>query len=768
MKTIYRIAKTELFTLFYSPVAWLVLVIFAFQANLAFSDFFCSQLKSKSLGYPLWDITNGIFTGGLGLGLFTKMQSVLFLYMPLLTMGLVSRELKSGSIKLLFSSPISNVKIILGKYTAMLIYCLLLILVLAVTVFFSATTINNFDLPLVLSGLLGLYLLICSYAAIGLFMSCLTSYQVVSAMGTLAVLAVLNFIGGVGQDIAFVRDITYWLSISGRAYEFIKGLICSEDVLYFLIVISLFVIFSIIKLDSKVKCRSKISNTLRYCGVLFIAILLGYFSIRPSFMLYHDASYTQANTLTPNSQDVIGKLDGDLTIVTYVNVLDNNCFYGLPAAIKGDQGRFKQYLRFKPDIKMKYVYYYDKVHNPYLYNKYPNLSEEDMAKKVAEIYDLDFDTFLSSEEIREIIDLKPEGNKFVRQLVRENGQTSWLRIYSDNWKHPRESEITAAFKRFIVESPKIGFLTGHGERTINRNRSRDYSSFVNNRSYRNSMINQGFDGVNVSVSGNNDIPEDISVLVLADLREPLNSSEIEKLNNYISKGGNMIIAGEPERRSLLNPFIEQFGVKLMKGNLVQKIEDVTPNILAGNFTDEATKFSYRIEQTAARGYKIALPGTAGLSYKDNGDFKIMPLLVSNDSLSWNELETEDFLEEPTLLNPNIGEVEKSYVAALALSRKKANKEQRIMIFGDSDFISNGELARARNKIGAKNMEIIPGIFEWMSYGAYPIDTRRPRTIDDDISLGYEYSIFVKILFIWIIPLLLIFSGCYIWFKRKTN
>ena len=50
----------------------------------------------------------------------------------------------------------------------------------------------------------------------------------VAAMGTLAVLSVLNFIGSVGQDMAFVRDVTYWLSISGRAEEFINGLICSE------------------------------------------------------------------------------------------------------------------------------------------------------------------------------------------------------------------------------------------------------------------------------------------------------------------------------------------------------------------------------------------------------------------------------------------------------------------------------------------------------------------------------------------------------------
>ena len=128
------------------------------------------------------------------------------------------------------------------------------LLVMAV---FTGLTVKDADLPLVFSGILGIYLLICAYGAIGLFMSSITSYQVVAAMGTLAVLAALNYVGEVGQDYAFVRDITYWLSISGRAYQFIDGLICTEDVLYFLIVIVLFISLSILKLRAG---RSKVSR----------------------------------------------------------------------------------------------------------------------------------------------------------------------------------------------------------------------------------------------------------------------------------------------------------------------------------------------------------------------------------------------------------------------------------------------------------------------------------------------------------------------------
>ena len=93
-------------------------------------------------------------------GLFTQMLSSLYLYIPLLTMGLMSREYSSGSIKLLYNSPITNVQIILGKYLSTMVYAFVLVIILAVFVVFSGIHIAHLDWGLCLSGLLGIYLLI--------------------------------------------------------------------------------------------------------------------------------------------------------------------------------------------------------------------------------------------------------------------------------------------------------------------------------------------------------------------------------------------------------------------------------------------------------------------------------------------------------------------------------------------------------------------------------------------------------------------------------
>src|SRR5690606_22730763 len=237
MKKVFKIARLELNILFYSPIAWLLLIIFGIQAGLTFTDILYTQETNQQLERPLRVLSKILFAGDIGL--FKAGQDTLYLYIPLLTMGLLSRETSSGSIKLLLSSPVNISEIVLGKFLSIVIYSFLLVLVLSMYVAAAAFSIETLDLQFVLGGLLGLFLLACAYAAIGLFMSSLTSYQVVAAISTLAVLAALNFMGQVGQDYDLIRDITYWMSISGRTDKMVNGLITSRDLIYFILVICL-------------------------------------------------------------------------------------------------------------------------------------------------------------------------------------------------------------------------------------------------------------------------------------------------------------------------------------------------------------------------------------------------------------------------------------------------------------------------------------------------------------------------------------------------
>lgn len=762
MKMIYKIARTELQTLFYSPVAWLILVIFTFQASLAFTDVFGGMVRSQAEGYRLWNVTMGTFAGWRGL--FTNMQQYLYFYIPLITMGLMSREISNGSIKLLYSSPVTNTQIILGKYLSMMIYGATMIGVLCIFVIYGACTIHSFDFVAVLSGLLGLYLLICAYAAIGLFMSSLTSYQVVAAVGTLAVLAVLNFIGNMWQEYDFVRDITFWLSINGRSDEFINGLICSEDVLYFLIVTALFLSLSILRLKAIRQKTPWNVSVGKYLGVVLLAVFLGYFSSRPKLMFFYDATRTKARTLTPNSQEIVSQMEGGLTITTYVNILDRFFWYGLPVSRNYDLERMKNYTRFKPEIKMKYVYYYDKADNPDLDKRYPNLNDRERMIETCRIYNLDTAMFKSPEEMKKTIDLSSEGNRFVKLLERENGQKTFLRVYDDMQIFPFETETSAAFKRLVMELPMVGFLKGHGERDCIKEGDRDYNRFAQDKPFRYSLINQGFDFSEVTLD--NDIPDEVDILVIADMRRPMSPGEQERLDKYIARGGNLLIAGEPRRQEIMNPLVEQFGVQFMPGRLVRPTANFQPDFIIATPTKEAGELSYIFNDMIRREYVATMPSVAGLEYSTDKGYTTTPLFISDTLGCWNELETTDFIDDTVRLNPTIGEVEKIYTTALALSRNVGDKQQKIIILGDADCISNGEISIGRKNVPAANFSLIMGAFFWMSDDEVPIDVRRPNPPDDKVRIGQTGMTISKISLMGILPAILAFFSIFIWIRRR--
>ena len=759
--------KSELKMLFCSPISWLILVIFSFQVNMAFCNKLAKFLRDNVVGYSFYDMTSRTFVGYQAV--FTEIQQYLYLYIPLLTMGIMSREYNSGSIKLLFSSPINNRQIILGKYFSLMVYMLLLMSTLVFVLITVGIFYKDPDWGQLGSAILGLYLLGCAYAAIGLFMSTQTSYQVVAAMGTLAVLAILNFIGGMGQDIALVREITYWLSISGRANEMVDGLICSEDVIYFLVVIILFLWISMLKLHFERNRSTQIQKNCHYSFVILLAVSIGYISSRPSMMSYYDATATKYRTLTPSSQDVMEKLDGEMTITTYVNILDRYWNEVTPNSELYDQRRFEQYIRFKPEIKMRYVYYWDEVENQDLKNRFPNMSNEERAREMATSYGYKFEDFLTPEQIREKVDLSAEGNHFVRYIERENGQKTFLRIFNDNARHPGEPEITAALKRMIAPHIKYAFVTGNGERDIFNTSDKDYQFLAKELSFRYSLINQGFDTDTLSLASSDEDANGADILVFADPQEAYTPEELGIIEHYIATGKNMIIAGKPESREYLNPILKHIGVELMPGTLVQPNEEFASNLLFGKFSQQGRNFSGTFAYLDNRGYKVTAPESAGIRIIEDKGFHTATIVVTDSTTCWNELQVEDFENEIIEFNPEKGEIDCQGVPiVMVLLRKVGDKEQKIVVMGNADCISNGEFSKARNGVQAANYNLVLETGRWFSNGEYPVNTYRPDNPDTDVYLKYKQVRYLRRVLIGIVPTLLGIIGLVVWLKRRKE
>jgi len=148
--------------------------------------------------------------------------------------------------------------------------------------------------------------------------------------------------------------------MNGRVSTFIDGMLCSEDLIYFPTVIGLFLMLTIIRLHA-IRQKQKFTITLyKNCAVIAMVCLIAFrfFAFR-HFLAYADTTSTKQNTLTPVSQEIVDKLEGGLTITSYVNILDQRYGnYAYPHFIMHNRVASKQFTRFKPETKLKVVYYY--------------------------------------------------------------------------------------------------------------------------------------------------------------------------------------------------------------------------------------------------------------------------------------------------------------------------------------------------------------------------------------------------------------------------
>lgn len=746
--------KTELRVLFYSPIAWLVLILFAVQSGFTFTDKLREYYVSQVTGVSNSNLTLLVFKT-----VFETLLDTLYLYIPLLTMGLMSREFGSGSIKLLYSSPVSNWQIIAGKYSSMLVFGLGFIGILLLEMVAGFYTIENFDIGMTWVALLGFYLTFCTYAAIGLFMSTITNYQVVAALGTLAVLAALSFADRVGQGIDFVREITGWLAVTGRTRDVLGGIIGSADVLYFLLVIGLFLTLAVLKLRGERIRLSRGKLAMQYGLIICVVLVCGYLTSRPGLKKYYDGTQTQQHTLSVESRELMKELKEKLTLVTYVNYLDRRNFLGMPEARTADLKRFEKYRRFKPDMEMKYVYYYHKSERPYMLGVDQTLDDRTRMEKIAEIDDLDPAMFISADALKDEVDLAGENYRFVRRFEYANGKKAFLRLFDDMRIHPSEIEIASALKTLIDKSPVIAFSTGHGEKSPDNMGDKGYGSFAKDPSYRQALINQGYTVLTTYL----DIPvaDSVDVLVVGNLRQSLTEEELKNLEDYLGKGGNLFLLGEAGYQQQLAPLAAMLGLAFTPDRLVQPTSSYGADWVNAAMTEEIGR---RIPALAGiRNLSIAMPSALGVEQVEDKGFQVTDVLRTAAKGVWNEKQTIDFVDKLPILNPETGEIEREYILAKYLTRQVREKEQRIFVFGDADCLTpDVTLRHSRNGM-------LPSLlFGQLTYDRYPVLVTTNPLRDNKLLISQEGLEGLKKGYIGGVPLLIFLLAGWVWFRRRRR
>jgi gliding motility-associated transport system permease protein len=239
MRNILAVAGKELRAYFHSPIAYLVMALFAVLCGFFFYNytaaFVVQTFRMMATGQMSPNVSiNEYIIRPLFEGVLTV---VLLLLIPLVTMRLFAEEKRSGTIELLLTSPLTDLQIILGKFLgALALYTVLILLgFLYIGLLFLYGNPNAKPL---LADALGLFLFGGALLSLGMWISTFTKNQIIAGVVAFALfllLYVFDWVNAYSSSTA--GRVMSYMALTTHFDNFAKGVIDSSDVVYYLSVI---------------------------------------------------------------------------------------------------------------------------------------------------------------------------------------------------------------------------------------------------------------------------------------------------------------------------------------------------------------------------------------------------------------------------------------------------------------------------------------------------------------------------------------------------
>ena len=251
MRNVMAIADRELRSYFASPIAYVVIGFFA----LVFGVIYASIMS--------WFVTQGMQMG-MSMGpqnlnvnqqlirpLMLNLAVISLFLLPAITMRTYAEEKRSGTIELLLTSPLTDMQIVFGKFLGALA---LYVIMLAITLIHIGLLFlfGRPDWKPLVTGYAGMLLFGASFVSIGLFISSLTRNQIIAGVATFAVGLLVWVIDWVGSLFGPTAESVFrYLSMTGHLEDFIKGVVDTKHVVYYLSFIAFGLFLTLRSVDSE-------------------------------------------------------------------------------------------------------------------------------------------------------------------------------------------------------------------------------------------------------------------------------------------------------------------------------------------------------------------------------------------------------------------------------------------------------------------------------------------------------------------------------------
>jgi len=360
---------------------------------------------------------------------------------------------------------------------------------------------------------------------------------------------------------------------------------------------------------------------------------------------------------------------------------------------------------------------------------------------------------------------------------------------SENILHVTEHEITNALQRLARSEERwLLFTTGHGERNAEGNANHDLGAWGKQ------LQTKGIRLRAYNLTDNPVIPQNVAALVIASPQLDFLPGEVEILKQYIAGGGNVLWLAEPDALHNLSPLADTLELEFKAGTIVDPntqllgIQDprfslvseypqhpITTTLNALTLYPQARGLSIRQTDTEIWEHKVLLQtqsrswsetGTLSGSLSFDPDTDIAGPLVIGVAITRT---INQHITQTTALNANAAPDNttpdntngNNKASKTEKNESKTNtKQQRIVVIGDGDFLSNTYLGNGGN------LQLGLGLVNWLTHDDRFVTIPSNTRADVSLELTRNGQIAIALGFLVIIPLLLAGSGFMIWFKRR--
>ncbi len=316
-----------------------------------------------------------------------------------------------------------------------------------------------------------------------------------------------------------------------------------------------------------------------------------------------------------------------------------------------------------------------------------------------------------------------------------------------------EQSLTSTLLKVIRNKPKtVYFITGHGERDPGQFHNSGYSSIKTAMDHDFFKVKK-LDLATITTT----VPADANVLVLAAPQKPLAKKEIKVLFSYLNKGGKvMILSDNGLDFSAMRTQLQEWGAYPRADLLIDPrssfFGDITTPLISSYHYSEITK--------DLNGVRTIFPGACSIEMgKQSPKGKSVLSLFESSNDSWGETDWKN----ATKVKFDSGKDMKGPLT-LAVSVSDMTNKGRLVVFADSDFVSNGLLSRVQ---GTGNATLFMNALNWLAEdeqlisvppkppASHPIN---PLTAGQRSLIYYSTVVFL--------PLLLLIVGLYIWWQHR--